>query len=849
MSQVKRLFEDLKPESYVLSLDIDDGEMSFTGKVIIQATNLVKTDRITLHSSDLAVINARILLGKNEIKVKSVELIKQNDELILHLERELKKNSVLEIQIEFSGKITETLHGLYPCHYKDGAKTKQLLATQFESHHAREVFPCIDEPEAKAKFTLELRTDAALTALSNMPVNTNKKVGSKRIWQFETSPIMSPYLLAFVIGDVKSSTSVSKNGTEINVWATPNNAGHLSFALDVATKCLDYYNEYFEIPYPLPKCDLIALPDFASGAMENWGLITFREAALLVDYKNTSLPTKQHVAIVIAHELAHQWFGNLVTMKWWDDLWLNEGFASWIEYLAVDYLFPEWQMWSQFIIDNFFPAQFLDSLKSTHPIQVKIDDPDEIRSIFDSISYNKGASVIRMLHDFLGADDFRKGLIYYLNKYKYSNASTDDLWEALEFVSKKPVKSFMSAWTSLPGFPVVTLENSKSGLGLTQNRYLIDQSSRKKAKKQIWPISIQSNVGKSYYFDKHADTWKISESNKLKLNYKQSGFYMVAYEDEHLAQLKQKILNKQLEPEDRLGVINDAFQLTKAGIGHTSTDEALDFLSGFSEEDNALVWDVIAIQLSSLRRVMDDDATIETLRPFTYNLAKKQFERLGWNEKNTDTHFDKLLRPTILSLMCSTRDKQILDEAISRFNKMEKPEDIHPDIRGIIYGTNARVGGKMTYEKLLNLYKTTDSAEERVNLACGLTSFEDEKLISKSLGYIKSKEVRLQDVPYWLGYILMNRKAKNLAFDWIQDNWQWILDNFAKDMFFASIPKYIGSAFSDESKLGEVKGFFESVPTPGIQRSIDQALESIQWQSAWKKRDRKRVLKYLKNNY
>lgn len=848
MSQVKRLYEDLKPKSYDLNLDIDDEGMLFTGSVTIGAINSSKTNKITLHSSGLAVTDARILSSGSSVDVISVELVEKSDELIVHLGRELTANSKLEIHLGFSGKITKTLHGLYPCYFKDGTKTKHLLATQFESHHAREVFPCIDEPEAKAVFDLTLNVNAKLKALSNMPVKTTHLVGTKKTWKFETSPVMSSYLLAFVIGDVDCLSGTAKNGTQINIWATPNNVKHLAFALDVTVKCLDYYNEYFEIPYPLPKCDLVALPDFASGAMENWGLITFREAALLVDYKNTSLPTKQHVAIVIAHELAHQWFGNLVTMKWWDDLWLNEGFASWIEYLAVDHLFPDWQMWSQFITDNFFPAQSLDALKNTHPIQVDINDPDEIRSIFDSISYNKGASVIRMLHDFLGADNFRQGLIHYLNKYQYTNASTGDLWSALEFVSKKPVKNFMSAWTSLPGFPVITLQNTKDGLNLAQKRYFINSSSHEKAKEQVWPISVQSDTSESFYLEKSADTWKVPGADGLKLNHKQSGFYMVAYEDEHLSKLKQKILSKQITPEDRLGIINDIFQLTKAGIGHVSTDEALDFLGNFSQEDNALVWDVVAIQLSSLRRVMDDNSTIEALRPFTYKLAKKQFERLGWNEKNTDSHFDKLLRPTILSLMCSTRSEEILTEVRLRFEAMNKPEDIHPDIRSIIYSTNARIGDEKTYEKLLHFYQTTDSAEERINLACGLTSFEDASLINRSLEYMKSKGVRLQDVPYWLGYSLMNRKAKNLAYTWVKNNWQWLADNFSKDMFFPSIPKYIGSAFSDRAKLEEVRAFFETIATPGTQRSIDQALESIQWQSAWKERDHKKVLKFLRKS-
>jgi puromycin-sensitive aminopeptidase len=356
------------------------------------------------------------------------------------------------VVLEFSGKITDPMNGLYPCYFTHEGKKKFVLATQFESHHAREVFPCIDEPEAKATFDLALNTPLEGDVIANTPARTVLKEKSQQTTIFETTPVMSTYLLAFAYGDIGFKEAKSKNGTIVRGYATPDNVQFVDFALDTAVKVLDFYEDYFALAFPLPKIDMIALPDFAAGAMENWGLITYREQCMLVDPVNTSIHTKQYVAMVVAHELAHQWFGNLVTMQWWTDLWLNEGFASWIEYLAIDKLFPEWHMWTQFIADEQQPALKLDALDNTHAIEVPINHPDEIRTIFDAISYNKGASVIHMLHGYLGAEDFRDGLRHYLKKHAYKNTVTQDLWAALEEISGKPVKEFMHAWTSFRSY-------------------------------------------------------------------------------------------------------------------------------------------------------------------------------------------------------------------------------------------------------------------------------------------------------------------------------------------------------------------------------------------------------------
>ena len=435
---VTRLFEQFAPEHYTIHIALSEDKKSFTGSATVKGRKTGRpSERITLHAKDLKITDAKVALNDKKNGVKEIELSRTNiqksyDEVRLHASETLFPGSY-EISMNFSGDITKNMEGIYPSNFEEDGVKKQLIATQFESHHAREAFPCIDEPEAKATFDFSLTHAKDEVALGNTPEieSRREESGNRRTTTFETTPVMSTYLVAFVTGEMAVKEAKSKSGVTIRTYATSHQIEHTEFALGVAVKAMDFYEDYYDIPFPLAKCDFVALPDFASGAMENWGLITFREQALLVD-DHTSLGSKQWVALVVAHELTHQWFGNLVTMRWWTDLWLNEGFASWMEYLAVDSQFPEWELWTQFAVDEQQLALKLDSLEHTHPIEVSIKHPDEIRTIFDAISYQKGASVIHMLHDYLGAEPFRDGLRHYLKAHAYNNTDTVDLWAALE---------------------------------------------------------------------------------------------------------------------------------------------------------------------------------------------------------------------------------------------------------------------------------------------------------------------------------------------------------------------------------------------------------------------------------
>ena len=846
---VTRLFEQFQPESYDLSLHPNKDDMIFRGSVTIKGKkNGRPSQRLTFHQKELKITSAVVTKhdkkGDFNLPIIRINNQKTYDEVRLHTDGQVYPGKYT-VKLEFEGKISRQMNGIYPCFFTHEGKEKQLIATQFESHHAREAFPCIDEPEAKATFDLTLTTPAGETVIANTPVQKQTTKGKLQTTRFETTPKMSTYLLAFVFGELDHKEAKTKDGVVVRTYATPDNIEYTEFALDCAVKTLEFYNEYFDIPYPLAKCDFIALPDFASGAMENWGCITFREQALLVDPQNTSLHLKQYIANVVAHELTHQWFGNLVTMRWWTDLWLNESFASWMSYLAVDHLFPDWKVWTQFIVEEQGLALKQDALENTHPIEVTVRHPDEIRTIFDAISYEKGASVLLMLHDYLGDEAFRDGLRLYLKRHAYSNTDTIDLWTALEEVSKKPVREFMNDWTSQSGYPIVKATVNKDNLGLEQERFYLNPAAKKEA--TTWPIPLLPSIKlETATLSKKSQTITLSAKNDaLLLNHNRTSFFRTIYDTKHLEKLAADVKTGKISELDRLGLLSDAFEAAKAGYG--STVDALKLLEAYADESSAVVWDIISGGIGSIRVVMDDDQIRDGLKPYVRNLAATQFKRLGWKERASDSHFDRLLRPTILGLASFGEEPTVVAEAQRLFKTMNTPEDIHPDLRGVVYGTIARTGTTKDFDKLLSMHNASASSEERVTLAGALTGFKQPELIKQALSEITGKNVRLQDAPYWVAYSFMNRHGRHDAWSWMVKNWDWLSTNLGTDLSFFRMPIYSGRAFSDEKFLPEFTKFFETHMSPAFERPVKQAVETIQWQAAWKRRDLEKIKSHLKS--
>lgn len=864
---VTRLFTGFKPKHYDLNLKPNREKKCFSGVVTITGHKSGRpSQRLSLHQNGLTVTSAAITRhdkkGDNEIVVDRINTHAGYDEVRLHAKEMLYPGSYT-VRLEFKGKITRRMNGIYPCFFKKGGVEKQLVATQFESHHAREVFPCIDEPEAKATFDLTLTTPVRETVLANTPIKAQVAEAELQETVFETTPHMSTYLLAFVYGELDFKELKTKNGTVVRTYATADNVQFTEFALDVAVKCLEFYEDYFGIPYPLAKADMVALPDFASGAMENWGLITYREHALLVDPDNSTLGTKQYVAMVVAHELAHQWFGNLVTMRWWTDLWLNEGFASWIEYLAVDNMFPEWEMWTQFVVDEQQQALKLDALEHTHPIEAPIGHPDEIRTIFDAISYSKGSSVIHMLHEYLGPDAFRDGLRHYLKLHAYGNTDTIDLWKALEEISGKPVRSFMHQWTAAPGFPLLNATVGTGSVQLEQRRFFLNPEHSQVPHKD-WQIPLLATKELSLdLLEMRQVDINVTEPRSLKFNRGQSGFYRTAYNSSHLEELGFQIKKGHLSPLDRLGILSDIFETAKAG--HATTIDGLHFLENFETEDNYAVWDIIAGALGSIRLVADDEAMRDDMKPYTLKLIHTQLARLGWDRNDGESHFDRLLRPIILGLAAVCDEPAIISRCQKLFasidevndvpsdhrvtpsgSEIKRGIDIDPDLRGTVFGTVARLGGDKEFSKMLLLHNTSTLSEERTTLVAALTGFKQPELVNRALDLIDSKDVRLQDVSYWIAYSFMNRHAKWQTWEWLKDNWKWLEKNLGSDLSFYRMPIYAARVFSSEDFAKEYKEFFKPKITPALERSYNQGLEMLAWHSAWKERDMREIAHFFK---
>ena len=842
--------------------------MTFSGSVIVSGHKVGRpSQRLTFHQKELKITHVHVVHhhkdGDQNVSIDRTNHHGSFDEVRLHAKKLLYPGSYT-ISLQFEGKITRAMNGMYPCLFTDDGVEKKLVATQFESHHAREVFPCIDEPEAKATFDLTLTTPVGEAVVANTPIKQQDEVDGKLVSTFERTPHMSTYLLAFVYGEMKYLEAKTKEGVVVRTYATPANVDYTAFALECGVKILEFYNDYFAIPYPLEKCDMIALPDFASGAMENWGCITYREQAFLVDPEHTSLSTKQYVAMVVAHELAHQWFGNLVTMRWWTDLWLNEGFASWIEYMAVDHLFPNWKMWTQFIVDEQQQALKLDALEYTHPIEVPINHPDEIRTIFDAISYSKGSSVLHMLYNYLGADAFQEGLRYYLKQHSYKNTDTIDLWAALEEVSRKPVKDFMHAWTSLGGYPLVQVSEPTQGtLQVKQHRFFLNQANQAENDLTLWPVALLSNEADlPDILPDESLTITTKNIDHIILNRGQSGFYRVQYSASHLQALATQVKRGHLQPLDRLGVLADTFEAAKAGYGDTA--DALHLLEAYDNESDNAVWDVIAASLGSVRITMNDESIRKAMKPYVRKLVAAQRKRLDWEPQPHESHFDRLLRPTILAMASLAEEPSVVKKALAQFKAMHNPEDVgvelrtaglanlrngggvDPDLRGVVYGTAARKGGEAEFNKMLAMHNASTSSEERHNLCAALCGFKQPALIDRALGLITTDAVRLQDAAYWVVYSFSNRYAHAATWQWLHDHWNWLEKELGSDLAFSRFPIYATRGVSDLKFLDEYKRFFMRRSSPALERSIMQGIEIIEWQSAWRARDLKVVQAFFK---
>jgi len=645
----------------------------------------------------------------------------------------------------------------------------------------------------------------------------------------------------------------TKQGVLVRVFTTPGKKKQAEFALKTSIKMLEFYNSYFDIKYPLNTLDLIAVPDFSHGAMENWGAITYRETALLIDEQNSSAQSKQYVALVIAHELAHQWFGNLVTMEWWTHLWLNEGFASFIEYLAIDHVFPKWDIWTQFAYFDQGVALKLDAFKNTHPIEVNVHNPSEINEIFDAISYSKGASIIRMLHGYLGEKDFRKGLQHYLKKHSYKNAATEQLWESFEKISGKPVNKIMGNWVKKEGYPVVKFRSQNSHIKIEQERFYSSSVSKQKSKdKTIWtiPLGIHTNIKTSkrlsLLLDKKRQVIELPKNlNWLKVNPKETGFYRVDYDILLLEKLLEPIKEKKLEPIDRLGIIRDSF--ASSFSGEMPIIEVFRLCLFYRNEDNYTVWIKLISGLDELWQLIRAKDAEENLNRWSILLLTKVHGSLGWKKKKQERHTDTLLRSLIIRQLGNSGNREVIEKARKLFQNHLNGKKINANIRGAVYGVVAAGGNLKDYNNFIELFKQTDLQEEQRRIMASLAQFKDVSLIKKSLAFSISKNVRAQDSPLMLASLAANPYARGISWQFVKKNWKLIKHRYAAGghMINRIIQPYWN--FSTKKDYNSIKSFFQRNKLLGIGRTVGQILEKIQSNIIWVSKNQNDMEKYLRH--
>ncbi|WP_251717188.1 M1 family metallopeptidase [Lactobacillus agrestimuris] len=799
---VKRFYETLHPEHYDLFIDVNRADKTISG-----------TSTITGEAQEDVVLVSQKFMKVSSVKADGKDVpfeVSDEDEAI---KINLGKTGKVTIAIDYTAPLTDTMMGIYPSYYELNGEKKQLVGTQFETTFARQAFPCVDEPEAKATFTLALKWDEqpGEMALSNMP-EIEVKDG---VHHFEETVRMSSYLVAFAFGDLQAKYTETKDGVKIGVFSTKaHKPKELDFALDIAKRSIEFYEEYYQTKYPLPHSWQLALPDFSAGAMENWGLVTYREAYLLLDPDNTSLEMKKLVATVIAHELAHQWFGDLVTMKWWDNLWLNESFANMMEYVAIDAIEPDWHIWEMFQTSEVPQALTRDATDGVQPIQMKINDPADIDSAFDgAIVYAKGSRMLVMVRALLGDDALRKGLKYYFDHHKFGNSTGDDLWNALSTATDLDIAKIMHSWLNQPGYPVVDAKINEAGhLILSQKQFFIGEG---KDVGRTWQIPLNANFdAPEIMSEKELDlgdykALREKAGKALRLNVGNSSHFIVKYDDTLLNDILAESQN--LDAIAKTQLLQDLRLLAEGK--QVSYAKIVPLLIEFADDKSGLVNTALYVTARKLRQFVDPDSEAEkNLKKLFDQLSKDQVARLGWMPKASDSENDVQIRPDVLAASIYADNADSIAAAHKIFEEnVDNLEGLNADIRSIVLANEVKnFGNDELIDNLIKEYTQTANPSFKVDLRSAITSTKDAKEIKKLVSYFENADIiKPQDLRGWFAGLLSNHNGEQAAWDWIREDWDWLDKTVGGDMEFATFVLVISRVFRTQARLDEFKAFFE----------------------------------------
>ena len=820
---MERLFNYFMPENYQLELRVNKETEEVQGHVIILGQT--RKTELKLHARDLKI--SKILIDQ-----KPVDFTIDSENQLLKINN-MGEEQQITVDIRYAFKLSHSMIGMYLSTYKNQGREERIVSTQFESHYARMMFPCIDEPEAKATFDLKIiDTDIEDTILSNMPIlservltytsvstdlnpkenanalNLNTEV-SRKIVIFKTTPKMSTYLLAICIGKFNKISGKNQHGVEVTTYGALNQpAERLEFSNQIAMESLDFYDQLFGIPYPLPKLDQVAIPDFDAGAMENWGLVTYRESCLLVD-QNTPQATKEYIATVVTHELSHQWFGNLVTMRWWDNLWLNESFANMMQFYAVDHLRPEWKIWQDYFTEDCLYALRRDSLKNIQSVQQTVSDPAEIDSLFDgAIVYAKGSHLIFMLMRLMTEYNFFQGLKSYFQKFQYQNTTGDDLWVCLQEFADFNIKDMMDSWIMQPGFPLIN--------GKKQQRFFADGSTDQ-------------------------TTWVLP-----KITDDMSGHYLIKLSE---VDFQQKIRDfKDLSFEQKLRLLIDRSLLMRTPYINTSS--ILDLLMEFKQEKQESIWQIIVTIIANLKIFFPPTSEYFPLfQKYLFSLASYNIRRLGL-KSDSDTVDDLKLRPLVLNFAIYAEDQGIMSKLAALYDQkigeVMNFAKVSPELLDTVVDAKYRFSKEAIFDHLLNRYQNEASPVYKSIILEALASSRNQNHIEKLIALLENQDIiRLQDHVSFLASLLSNHWSKQLVLTWFYNHWNYIKE-ITKNKSIDDYVRIVGARVSNQIEAKQFREFCDQERSnPSVARAIKIAEYGIKITLEWQKREFDNIYKKI----
>ena len=844
-----RLPETATPERYVIRLTPDLTHFTFTGEETITITVHEATPTLVLNACELTIQQVALTDETGVTQTGKATLDEPNERAVLEFPQVVSPGRYT-LRLAFEGILNDKLKGFYRSSYKDAdGNDKTLATTQFEPTDARRAFPCWDEPAAKAVFQATLVIDEGLTAISNTAVVSEEPIPGtgKKAVVFADTIKMSTYLVAFIVGEFEASEAVHIDGTPLRVWAVPGKQHLAAFGRAIGAASLQFFNDYYGRPYPGDKLDLIAIPDFAFGAMENLGAITFRETALLIDENTAARSELERVADVVSHENAHMWFGDLATMKWWNGIWLNEAFATFMQLMAVDAWKPEWQRWTSFAVSRAAALQ-IDGLRSSRPIEFPVEHPDEAEGMFDILTYEKGASVLRMLEQYIGPQAFQNGVRNYLRKHAYDNAETTDLWDALEEATQQPVRSMMDSWVFQAGYPLISVAMDGSELVISQQPFHYMQNGTQQAEDKRWqaPIFIKTKAAETGTQTAllTTDALRLPLSKRpdwVVVNAGGYGFYRVRYAPDLLGQLTADI-HAQLSPIERFNLINDTWATAQAGL--TPLSAYLDLLPVFREESDHNVWAAILGSCHYLYRLLDPGQR-PALQRHVRELLTPLSQQLGWAPHADEDALIGQLRGELLSALGTLGD-DAATQAQARALYTQYQADRNAVDRNLVpalVSILAHTGDVAVYDEFRQISHNAATPQEEQRYQFALASFRQPDLFTRTLDMTLNGEVRTQNAPYLMRSLLMNTEGRELAWRFLQERWGDMLEKFP-DVSIVRMCEGITALVTPELEA-QVNAFFTDHPVPNAGKMMDQHLEKLHVAVACQQREAENLREYF----